>query len=57
MVIKGRNRDTAWYSITNTEWPARQAAFEAWLSPDNFDDDGRQRRTLEEVRSGLTLAS
>jgi RimJ/RimL family protein N-acetyltransferase len=57
MVIKGRNRDTAWYSITNTDWPARQAAFEAWLSPDNFDDDGRQRRTLEEVRSGLTLAS
>jgi hypothetical protein len=56
-VVKGRNRDTAWYSITNTEWPARQAAFEAWLSPDNFDDDGRQRRTLEEVRSGLTLAS
>jgi len=57
MVIKGRNRDSAWYAITNTEWPARRAAFEAWLSPDNFDDDGRQRRTLEEVRSGLTLAS
>jgi len=57
MVIKGRNRDSAWYAMTDAEWPARRAAFEAWLSPDNFDDDGRQRRTLEEVRSGLTLAS
>lgn len=50
MVIKGRNRDTAWYSITDSEWPARRAAFEAWLAPDNFDSEGRQRRTLAELR-------
>lgn len=46
MVVKGRNRDTAWYSITDGEWPVRRAAFEAWLAPDNFDADGRQRRSL-----------
>jgi RimJ/RimL family protein N-acetyltransferase len=55
-VVKDRNRDTAWYSITDREWPLRRAAFEAWLSPDNFDDRGMQHRSLEEVRSGLTLA-
>ena len=49
-VIKGRNRDTAWYSITDAEWPSRRAAFEAWLSPDNFDDAGGQRRSLAEIR-------
>ena len=50
-MIKGRNRDTAWYSITDGEWPSRRAAFEAWLAPDNFDSSGRQRRTLESLRS------
>jgi RimJ/RimL family protein N-acetyltransferase len=55
-VVKDRNRDTAWYSITDREWPLRRAAFGAWLSPDNFDDGGRQRRSLEQVRSRLTLA-
>jgi RimJ/RimL family protein N-acetyltransferase len=50
-IVKGRNRDTAWYSITDAEWPSRRAAFEAWLSPDNFDADGRQRRSLEDVRA------
>jgi RimJ/RimL family protein N-acetyltransferase len=49
-VIKGRNRDTAWYSITDAEWPSRRAAFEAWLSPENFDAEGSQRRTLAELR-------
>ena len=53
-VIKRRNRDTAWYSITDGEWPARRAAFEAWLSLSNFDGSGRQRRSLAEIRSGLT---
>jgi RimJ/RimL family protein N-acetyltransferase len=52
-VVKGRNRDTAWYSITDAEWPLRRAAFEAWLSPDNFDAEGRQRRSLGEVRAIL----
>ena len=50
MVIKGRNRDTAWYSITDAEWPDRRAAFEAWLAPANFDPQGGQRRSLAEVR-------
>ena len=54
MVVKGRNRDTAWYSMTDGEWPVRRAAFEAWLAPENFDRDGRQRRPLAEYRPGST---
>jgi RimJ/RimL family protein N-acetyltransferase len=46
MVAKGENRDTAWYSIIDKEWPARKAAFERWLAPDNFDKDGRQKQSL-----------
>jgi len=57
MVVKDRNRDTAWYSITDGEWPSRRAAYEAWLSPDNFDPDGRQRRSLSEVREGIQPAA
>jgi len=49
-IVKGRNRDTAWYSITDGEWPSRRAAFEAWLAPDNFDAEGMQRRSLAELR-------
>jgi RimJ/RimL family protein N-acetyltransferase len=49
-VVKGRNRDTAWFSIIDSEWPAIRTAFESWLSPDNFDDDGEQRRKLAEFR-------
>jgi RimJ/RimL family protein N-acetyltransferase len=45
-VYKGRNRDTAWFSITDAEWPARRSAFERWLDPANFDADGRQRTPL-----------
>jgi RimJ/RimL family protein N-acetyltransferase len=51
VVTKGRNRDTAWYSITDGEWPAIRAAFAQWLSPDNFDADGRQRRSLPAIRA------
>jgi hypothetical protein len=43
---KGRNRDTAWYSIVDSEWPGIRAAFERWLDPANFDPDGRQRERL-----------
>jgi RimJ/RimL family protein N-acetyltransferase len=57
MVVKDRNRDSAWYSITDAEWPARRAAFEAWLSPDNFDEDGLQRRSLAELRKGIQAAA
>ena len=51
MIIKGRNRDTAWYSMLDSEWPSRKAAFEAWLAPGNFDAAGRQKRRLEDLRS------
>ncbi|MBF3217011.1 GNAT family N-acetyltransferase, partial [Pseudomonas aeruginosa] len=50
MVVKQRNRDTAWFSLLDSEWPARQAAFERWLDPSNFDAEGRQRQTLEALR-------
>jgi RimJ/RimL family protein N-acetyltransferase len=43
---KGRNRDTAWYAILNTEWPAQKARFEAWLNPANFTANGQQRTPL-----------
>ena len=46
MIIKGRNRDTAWYSMLDSEWPSRKQAFEAWLDPANFDGHGRQRNPL-----------
>jgi RimJ/RimL family protein N-acetyltransferase len=50
LVVKGENRDTAWYSIIDGEWPALRAAYEAWLDPSNFDAAGRQKRRLEECR-------
>ena len=46
-VYKGRNRDSAWYSIIDGEWPEREAALLAWLDPRNFDANGRQRRPLQ----------
>jgi RimJ/RimL family protein N-acetyltransferase len=46
VVYKCRNRDTAWYSIIDREWPALKAAFERWLDPRNFDGEGRQRESL-----------
>jgi RimJ/RimL family protein N-acetyltransferase len=51
MIVKGRNRDTAWFSILDTEWPAVRGAFEAWLAPENFDEEGRQRETLADLRA------
>ena len=45
-VVKGRNRDTAWFAIIDQDWPAIRDAFMRWLSPDNFDADGRQRSPL-----------
>ncbi|HET7509473.1 MAG TPA: GNAT family protein [Solirubrobacterales bacterium] len=51
MVIKDRNRDTAWFAITEGEWPQIRAGFETWLAPENFDGAGRQRRRLEDCRS------
>ncbi len=46
LVYKGRNRDTAWFSITESEWPAVKKAFTSWLSPDNFDAEGKQKTRL-----------
>lgn len=54
MLSKGKNRDTAWFSIIDGEWPVVKAAFEAWLSPENFDAEGKQIRKLEDIRAGLT---
>jgi RimJ/RimL family protein N-acetyltransferase len=51
-VYKSRNRDTAWFSILDGEWPARRAAFERWLDPGNFDASGRQRMRLEMCMRG-----
>jgi hypothetical protein len=51
MIIKSRNRDTAYFSMIESEWPARKAAFEAWLAPENFDRAGRQKKRLEEMRT------
>jgi RimJ/RimL family protein N-acetyltransferase len=45
-LYEGRNRDTAWYAIIDKEWPALKRAYERWLSPENFDADGRQRVSL-----------
>ncbi len=49
MIVKGQNRDTAWFSMLDSEWPARKAAFEAWLNPANFDQEGRQRKSLGQL--------
>lgn len=51
MVVKGVNRDTAWFSITDAEWPAIRDAFLAWLEPDNFDAAGRQKKPLAARRA------
>jgi RimJ/RimL family protein N-acetyltransferase len=46
MIIKGRSRDSAWFSMIDSEWPKRKKAFEEWLQPSNFDEGGRQRTSL-----------
>jgi len=51
MVAKGKNRDTAWYSILDSEWPALKKAYQAWLAPENFDSDGQQIKRFEEFRN------
>ena len=50
VVYKGRSRDTAWFSITDGEWPMLRAALERWLAPANFDAEGRQRMALDRFR-------
>ena len=50
MIVKGRNRDTAWFSMLDAEWPKRRAVFEQWLAPSNFDGQGRQRSSLRALQ-------
>jgi RimJ/RimL family protein N-acetyltransferase len=49
MIVKGRNRDTAWFSMLETEWRTRRLAFDYWLNPNNFDAEGGQRQTLAQI--------
>jgi hypothetical protein len=56
MIVKGRNRDTAWFSMLDSEWPAVRANMERWLSPENFDHDGRQRIPLSTLNAALREA-
>ncbi|SPJ87093.1 related to GNAT family acetyltransferase [Fusarium torulosum] len=53
MILKGRRRDTAWFSITDDEWPLVKKSFEAWLSEENFDKDGKQIKSLKEIRQNF----
>jgi RimJ/RimL family protein N-acetyltransferase len=55
-VVKGRNRDTAWFAAIDKEWPRLRAAFETWLSPGNFDAEGRQRASLSSLTAGVLAA-
>ncbi|MCC7024543.1 MAG: GNAT family N-acetyltransferase [Thermomicrobiales bacterium] len=56
IIVKGRNRDTAWFSILDHEWPAIRANFAAWLDPANFDESGRQRQSLGALNRALTAS-
>ena len=50
MIVKGRNRDTAWFAMLDSDWPACRAAFERWLDPANFDAQGQQKTALGALR-------
>jgi hypothetical protein len=52
MVVKGRNRDTAWYALLDGEWTAVKDIFTRWLAPENFDSDGRQKTALSTLMAG-----
>ena len=54
MIVRGRNRDTAWYAMLDEEWPAAKAAFERWLAPANFDSAGVQRQSLAALRDSAS---
>jgi RimJ/RimL family protein N-acetyltransferase len=55
LVYKGRNRDTAWYSVTDKEWPGLEVAFKKWLDPANFDENGQQRVRLTDLTFPLLV--
>lgn len=54
LIVKGRNRDTDWFSVTAAEWPGVRAAHRRWLAPENFDAGGRQRTSLSDLTGHLT---
>jgi RimJ/RimL family protein N-acetyltransferase len=55
IVYKGRNRDTAWYSILDRDWPALKRAYADWLDPHNFDERGKQKRKLQDFIAGTRI--
>ena len=57
MISRGRNRDSDWLSIVDDEWPVVKEALQKWMSDENFDGDGRQRRGLDEIRAEVAPAS
>jgi RimJ/RimL family protein N-acetyltransferase len=56
-LYKDRSRDTAWYACIDSEWPQLRNAFETWLDPANFDDDGRQKRSLSDLTTPILVAT
>lgn len=54
---KGRNRDTAWFAATDQDWPGLQAAYEAWLRPENFDPEGQQIERLSDLTRLVRVSS
>ena len=50
MIVKGLNRDTSWFAMIDKDWPAIRSTFEAWLDPSNFDEQGGQKKRLEDFR-------
>lgn len=57
LIVKLHNRDTAWFSILDSEWPAVRANFETWLNPENFDESGKQRQSLGDLNRALAAAT
>ena len=57
LVYKGRNRDTAWFAVIDEEWPKLGAAYEVWLAPENFDEQGQQRQSLSALTTPIRAAS
>lgn len=55
-VVKGRNRDTAWFAAIDSEWPALKVAFDTWLAPANFDATGQQRQSLSSLTAPILVA-
>ncbi|MDW3223125.1 MAG: GNAT family protein [Paracoccaceae bacterium] len=56
-IAKGHNRDTAWFAVIDSEWPALKTAFETWLAPQNFDANGVQRKRLGDLTRSVRVAS